>query len=167
MKALLICMMMLFTFGYVAEGVAGMFGFGKKVDVFLCPEVHGQITLNGEPLSGVKVMREVVYDDEFVDYAVTSGSGAFTFGELHTRSRTPGRPFDETRTVQAITAEYQDKQYLLWAYATDSISEESSISERLGSLRCDLSDEEIYHHFPRPDSSHLTYNVKGLCRWDF
>lgn len=142
-----------------------MFGFGKKVDVFLCPEVRGQITMNGEPLSGVRVMREVAYDDELIDYAVTSSSGVFTFGELHTRSRTPSKSFDETRTVQAITAEYDNKQYLLWAYATDSISEEALISGRLGSLKCELSDEEIYHHFPRPDSSHLTYNVKGLCRW--
>lgn len=157
---LLLCLMFIVT-----EGYAGMFGLGKRVDVFLCPEVRGQITMNGEPLSGVRVMREVVYDDGFVDETESSPEGQFSFAKLMTRSRTPTKAFDETRTVQAITAEFDGQRYLLWAYATDSIVEEALISEKLANLECDLANEEKYHHFPRPDSAHLTYNIKGVCRW--
>lgn len=157
--------MLVVLFGLVNEGYAGMFGLSKRYDVFLCPEVRGTITMNGEPLSDVKVMREVIYDDEIVDHTVTSGAGEFSFDELQIKSRTPGKAFAEARTRQVLVADYAGKRYLLWLHITDSTVEEPLISEKLGTLSCDLSDEEIYHHFPRPNNPDMTYNIKGICRW--
>ena len=142
-----------------------MFEFLKKHDVFLWPETKGKLTLGGDPLSGVTIVREVFYDTSIVETTITSSTGSFSFRDLNIRSRTPGKLFTEARTIQAITAEYRNDRYLLWAYATDSIVEEPLISEKLKDLKCDLNNEERYHHFPRPDSSHLTYNTKGICRW--
>lgn len=142
-----------------------MFGFGKRVDVFLCPEVHGQITLNGEPLSGVRLMREVFYDKEILDRTETSESGGFSFERLAIKSRTPNKAFVEARTHQIVVADYQGKRYLLWHHITDSIEEEPFITEKLQHLNCDLSDDEIYHHFPIPGRSDFTYNIKSICRW--
>lgn len=150
----------------INTGHAGMFGLGKKAEVFLCPDVQGQITLNGEPVAGVKILREVVYDDSFIDYATSSESGTFRFDELRTKSRTPNKAFDETRNVQVITAEFKGKQYLLWGYATSSITEEPLITDKLARLKCELTNEEKYHHFPIEDSPHLFYNIQGICRWD-
>ncbi len=45
-----------------------MFGFFKKYDAHLSPEVSGKILLNGQPLAGVKVERELCYIDEKKTY---------------------------------------------------------------------------------------------------
>lgn len=157
---LLLCLMFIVT-----EGYAGMFGLGKRVDVFLCPEVRGQITMNGEPLSGVRVMREVIYDGEILDRTVSSESGAFSFEQLAIRSRTPNKAFSEARTRQVLVADYEGKRYLLWLHITDSINEEPLISDKLQNLNCDLADDEIVHHFPIPGKPDFTYNIKSICRW--
>lgn len=154
-----------FLIGFSNEGYTGMFGFLKKVDVFLCPEVHGTIKMRGEPLSGVKIMREIIYDDEIVDRTITSEAGEFSFDTLKINSRTPNKAFDETRARQVIVADYNGRRYLLWLHITDSIDEEPLISEKLRNLNCDLENEEKYHHFPRSDSSDMTYNIKSICRW--
>lgn len=142
-----------------------MFEFLKKHDVFLCPRVEGRITVDGIPVHDVKIMREVIYDDELIDRTETSELGAFHFDELRIKSRTPSKAFDESRTRQVIVADYKGKRYLLWLHITDSIQEEPVISEKLKRLNCDLKNPETYHHFPMPGKPGLTYNIKSICRW--
>ncbi len=144
-----------------------MFGLGKKVDVFLCPAVQGQITMNGEPVAGLEITRELSYDGNFkLDYTRSSDSGHFSFDEVTTRSRTPNKPFVEARTRQVLIADYQGQRYVLWFYVTDDIREEPVISDKLRNLKCDFSSEDIYQHIPIPDKPHLTYNISGICRWE-
>ena len=47
---------------------ADMFSWLKKYDVHLSPAVHGSITFAGSPLTNVKVMRELTYDKEYLDF---------------------------------------------------------------------------------------------------
>lgn len=143
-----------------------MFGLGKKADVFLCPAVQGQITLNGEPLAGVEITRELSYDNIKLDRTRSSASGHFLFDEASTKSRTPNKAFVEARTHQILVADYQGQRYLLWHYVTGSIKEEPVISDKLRNLKCDLSSEEIYQHIPIPENPNLTYNIVGICRWE-
>lgn len=148
-----------------SEASAGMFGFGKKYDVFLCPEVKGVISINGEPVAGLTIMREVIYDDPHVETVETEVDGSFYFPPLTVRSSTPGKAFDETRTRQVLVTEYKGEKYVLWVYATDAIEEEPVIAEKLANLNCDLSNEKIHHHFTIPDHPSFTHNIISICRW--
>lgn len=91
----------------ISEVSAGMFGFGKKYDVFLCPEVKGSISIDGEPVEGLTIMREVIYDDAHVETVKTEEDGSFYFPPLTVQSSTPGKAFDETRTRQVLVTEYE------------------------------------------------------------
>lgn len=149
----------------ISEVSAGMFGFGKKYDVFLCPEVKGSISIDGEPVEGLTIMREVIYDESQVDEVKTAEDGSFYFPPLKVRSSTPGKAFDETRTRQVLVTEYQGEQYVLWVYATPAIEEEPVISEKLSQLDCDLTDEKTQHHFVIPEQPNFTHNIVSICRW--
>lgn len=154
-----------FLFLLISEVSAGMFGFGKKYDVLLCPEVKGSISINGQPVEGLTIMREVIYDDPHVETAETREDGSFYFPPLNVRSSTPGKAFDETRTRQVLVTEYQGEKYVLWVYATDAIEEEPVIAEKLSNLNCDLSNEKTQHHFQIPDHPSFTHNIISICRW--
>ncbi len=149
----------------ISEVSAGMFGLGKKYDVFLCPEVKGSISIDGQPVEGLAVMREVVYDDSHVEQVKTEKDGSFYFPPLMVRSSTPGKAFDETRTRQVLVTEYEGEQYVLWVYATPAIEKEPVVSEKLSQLNCDLRNEKTQHHFAIPDDPSFTHNIISICRW--
>lgn len=144
--------------------VAGMFGVGKKYDVSLSPEVRGSITLGGEPVAGLTIMREVIYDDAHVETVKTGSDGSFYFPALNIRSSVPGRAFDETRTRQVLVTEYLGEKYILWVYGTGDIEEEPVIAEKLSDLQCDLNDEKRAYHFTIPDYPSFTHNILSICQ---
>jgi hypothetical protein len=167
MKILVAVNVLFVTVIISAQGAsADMFSFLKRYDVFLCPKVEGRITLNGEPVVGVRVLREIIYDKGRVDTATTSGNGTFRFPELIAKSRTPGKAFDETRNRQVIVADHNGQKYLLWLYVTGRVTEEAVINEKLSSLDCDLSNEEKHHHFKKKENPSFTHNIKSICRWE-
>lgn len=149
----------------ISEVFAGMFGFGRKYDVFLCPEVKGAITIDGKPVEGLTIMREVIYDEAHVETVKTAEDGSFYFPSLSIRSSTPGKAFDETRNRQVLVTEYEGEKYLLWLYATDAIEEEPVITEKLSKLECDLRDEERIYHFEIPDAPSFTHDIKSICKF--
>ncbi|MAM00587.1 MAG: hypothetical protein CL583_19315 [Alteromonadaceae bacterium] len=148
-----------------SEGSADMFGWFKRYDVLLSPEVQGRITLAGAPVEHVKVFRETTYDGHTLESVTTDGDGRFFFPVRTTRSSTPGKPFDEQRLRQVLVAEYQGQDYLLWYYVTARLSGEVVINEKLRSLSCDLNDEEISHHFTMVENPDFTHNISSICRW--
>lgn len=148
----------------ISEVSAGMFGFGKKYDVFLCPEVKGSISIDGEPVEGLTIMREVIYDEAYVETVETKEDGSFYFPPLSARSSTPGKAFDETRNRQVLVTEYQGEKYLLWLYVTEAVEEEPVIVEKLSKLDCDLGDEERIYHFEIPDAPSFTHDIKSICK---
>lgn len=148
-----------------SEGAADMFGWFKRYDVLLTPEIEGRISLDGHPLKGVKVFREVTYDKVHLDSQLTDEEGVFRFSDLSTKSSTPGKPFDEQRLRQVLVAEYRGKDYLLWYYVTARLTGEVVIKDKLRSLSCDLTSEEVSHHFTMAENPHFTHNISSICRW--
>ena len=144
---------------------ADMFSWLKKYDVHLSPSVHGFIAIDSKPLSGIKVFREVDYDKSYNDVAVTDASGQFYFAEKQIKSRLPGNKFDQSKIRQVISLDYHGKTFVLWYLNTSSIEPQQAIVQRLATLNCDLSNEELEHVFPnieKPDFPHSTFSI---CRW--
>lgn len=149
------------------QAVADMFSLFKKYDVHLSPEVHGQITLEGKPLSNIEILRGLTYgdDDELIDKATTNEQGRFYFPEKNIRSRKPGSMFDESSTRQVINIRYEGKDYLLWYTRERGVNYSSAIADKLQKLNCDLSTSEQEIEFAHSENSEWKYLVHSICRW--
>ena len=67
---------------------AGVFGWLRGTEIQWSPEIHGVIAENGKPVSGLKVVRELHYeDDKFDDSTVTDHEGRFSFPRKTLRTR--------------------------------------------------------------------------------
>lgn len=67
---------------------AGVFNWLRGTEIQWSPEIHGIITKNGTPVSGLKVIRELYYeDDEFKDSTATDHEGRFSFPRKSLRTR--------------------------------------------------------------------------------
>jgi hypothetical protein len=145
--------------------MADMFSWLKKYDVHLSPAVQGIVTLDGKPVAGAEVLRELTYDKDYIDKTVTAADGSFRFLEKQIRSRKPGS-LQEMRTRQVISLRYQNKQHLLWYLTTSSITPQRAIVQKLASLQCDLTNEEleqVFTNVEKPDFPHSTFSI---CRWN-
>lgn len=148
------------------QAVAGMFGFLKRYDVHLSPEVHGSVTLDGKPMANLEVYRELHYGKNYIDKTVTGSDGRFSLPEKNIRSRIPGRLIDETRLRQVVSVYYDNKPYLLWYAVTDRIKEEKVVMEKLSTLDCDLKTPETSQHFVRHENPSFTHDISSICRWE-
>ena len=161
--------LMLFVVGLFllsSEVSAGMFGFGKKTEVHLSPEVNGVGTINGTPVEGAQVVRTLDYDQAYREEEVTDKNGHFSFPEKNIRSNRPNKMLDETRVRQIVTVNYEGTSYLLWYHTPGGITERTAVSQRLGSLHCDLMTPEkelLFRNHEKPDFPHAAFSI---CRWD-
>lgn len=150
----------------VATGVyAGMFGFMKKTTVHLSPPVEGVVTLNGQPLEGVKVYRTLDYDQEYKDQVLTDAEGRFAFREKNLESRRPNQLGDETRVRQVIGLDYEGKNYLLWYAVPGGITPRQALSQRLADMKCELTtpeEEQVFENIEKPEFPHSVFSI---CRW--
>lgn len=131
----------------------------------LSPAVHGKITLNGKSLHSIKVFRELDYGKSYNDEAITDEQEQFYFPEKNIKSRLPGNKFDQSKIRQVISLDHHGKTFVLWYLNTSSIKPQQAIVQRLATLNCDLSNEELEHIFPnieKPDFPHSTFSI---CRW--
>ncbi|WP_245861410.1 DUF4198 domain-containing protein [Arsukibacterium tuosuense] len=147
------------------QAMADMFSWLKKTDVHLSPAVQGTVLLDGKPVTGAEVLRELTYDKDYVDKAYTAEDGSFSFPEKYIRSRKPDSLM-EMRTRQVISLRYQDKQYLLWYLTTSSITPQQAVVKKLSSLQCDLNNkelEQVFSNIEKPDFPHSTFSI---CRWN-
>lgn len=150
----------------VDEVYSGMFGFMKKHEIHLSPEVKGQLLDNGQPVVGAPVFRELFYDgDQWDDQAVTDSDGHFYFPGKVIQSSAPSRPLAEPRNVQFITADWQGETYILWHVAVDAIGPSVTLERLLQDLNCDLATPEITHHFPNTEYPDFTHDIGSICRW--
>lgn len=148
-----------------SEVSAGMFGFGKKTEVHLSPEVKGRITLNGEAIEGAEVYRTLDYDKEYYDQTFTDQEGRFEFQEMNIRSGRPAKLMDETRVRQVIGAVVDGKKYLLWYHTPGGITERTAVTRRLRNLYCDLTTPEkelLFRNLEKPEFPHAAFSI---CRW--
>lgn len=146
--------------------MAAMFGFFKRYDVELSPEVHGQVTEDGTPLEAISVSREVHYDKSYTDETVTDKDGRFSFPPKAIRSSLPGKLFAEPRTIQFIHAHVDGQHFLLWHAVTGSTEIPQAFRERLTKLNCDITNPEITHHFTNYEHPDFDHNVGSICRWE-
>ncbi|TCI03403.1 hypothetical protein EZV61_11075 [Corallincola luteus] len=148
-------------------GNIGMFGLFKKFDVNLCPEVKGQILLEGKPVSGVKITRSLTYyyENERLDYTTTDDNGQFSFPEVNIRSRKPGSMFDVSRTYQELFAERCGQKYKLWRSTFHGIEKRPEYERKLGSLNCDLTSKLVKFEFKNNKNSNIDFFATSLARW--
>ncbi|MEQ6886293.1 DUF6795 domain-containing protein [Salicola sp. Rm-C-2C1-2] len=152
-------------FLYSSEVMADMFGWFKRYDVHLSPEVKGRILEDGEPIADVDVYRELIYAEHYMEKTVTDSEGRFSFPEKTIRSREPGKLLGVEHITQSITADHGQKTYLLWRTTSTSTTPERVIVEKLNHMECDLSNAETLHHFTIAEHPNFTHNVRGICRW--
>lgn len=141
-----------------------MFGWLKRYDVHLCPEVRGIISNNGEPLAGLRVYRELDYDRAYSDSAITDAQGRFFFAEKNIRSCLPGNMLDQSTVRQVLSVDYQQKTYLLWYSSTPSLQPHSAFQQALSDLQCELSSPEQHMVFANEEYPDHPLGVVGICK---
>ncbi len=149
---------------------ADMFGlFAKKYDVHLSPAVNGRLTKDGQPLAGIKVVRDLHYDKSHIDSTTTDADGKFGFPAKSIRSSLPGGIFtQETRVIQTINAELSGQSYLLWDTGQHGIKENPELAIRLKQLSCELNSDEVVYYVPNPQSKiGSEHGITTICRWPF
>ena len=144
---------------------AGITDWIAKQNVHLSPEVAGSITLNGVPLPGITVSRELHFGKEYVDTTKTAKDGSFHFPAKQIRSAKP-HSLAEIRTRQVIVVHHQHKPYVLWYLTTSSIAPQQAIVNRLANLHCELSDEEQEHIFANIEKPDFAHSIFSICRWN-
>lgn len=159
------CSLILFTL-VTTKVNADMFSWFKKYDVHLSPAVQGNITLDGKPLSGVTVFRELDYDASYSDDAVTDAQGRFQFAEKNIRSRQPGNKLDQSTIRQVISLDYQGQTYVLWYTSTPSIKPHATFQRLLSSLHCELTSPEQKYSLPNAEYPDFPHGVISICQLD-
>jgi len=155
------------SFFLTTQVAADMFGIFKKYDVHLSPEIHGQILLNGKPVSNQEVLRGLTYGDdkEIIDKTMTDDEGNFFLPEKVIRSRKPGSMFDESRTRQVIVTHHDNKDLMLWYTQSIGIAPNKALSEKLNKLNCDLTNSEEETEFSSYEYPRTGYLLHSICRW--
>ncbi|MAD74046.1 MAG: hypothetical protein CML20_04480 [Rheinheimera sp.] len=141
-----------------------MFDWLKKHDVHLSPAIQGTVLMDGMPLAGVRVSRELHYDQEYVDTTRSDDNGNFSFPAKTIRSSKPGT-LQELRTRQVIVVHHQQQTYLLWYLTTSSIKPQQAIVQRLAALNCELSNDEQEQVFPNVENPDFPHSTFSICRW--
>lgn len=168
----ILCFTLIAIFLYSMESQA-MFGFFKKTEVQLSPPVKGRITDNGEPLSGVEVVRELFYsgydkESAIIDYALTNTNGEFSFVEKVIKSRAPNDVFGQNIPVSQeiyIKKEGKDDIFLLWGVSKHWRSA-PPLNDLMLQLNADLQNKEVDHMVNT--SGYDTRNeqlVTTICYW--
>ena len=153
-------------FVFSQQVMADMFSWFKKYDVHLSPAVQGKVLLDGKPVSGIKVFRELDYDKSYNDEAVTDEHGQFSFAEKNIRSRQPGNKLDQSTIRQVISLDYQSKTYVLWYTSTPSIAPHATFQRLLGALHCELTTAEKKYSLANIEYPDFPHGVVSICQLD-
>ncbi|WDE05162.1 hypothetical protein SG34_028355 [Thalassomonas viridans] len=145
-----------------------MFGFFKKYDVHLCPEVKGQILKEGKAVAGTEVIRSLTYVDnkERIDSVKTDNEGYFIFPEVNIRSKMPGNFMVEHTTRQIIFVEDEDQKRPLWLSTHTGIKPVSTYNKKLASLNCDLTSPLAHFEFTHEYNPDRRHSAASICRWE-
>ncbi len=157
-----------FLFSFSTMVTAAMFGLFKTYDVHLCPEVKGQIVLEGKPVAGVKITRSLVFWDEDprIDSITTDENGEFSLPEVNIRSKKPGNMLVQEHTAQKIYAELEGQKYLLWFSVLPGYESRPEYARKLTTLNCELSEKLTKFEFRNDEIEELPFTASSLCHWD-
>ncbi len=148
---------------------AGTFDMFKKRDIEMCSETEGRITLNGEPVVGIEVLRELFYPDpehQHADSTITDSDGRFYFPKVAISSRKPRIYTGVLGTEQLIGVKHEGEMYYLWRAFLQGDSVHPEYRNKLTSLECDLASEEVYFTFSNPANHDSPFEASSICRWD-
>ena len=145
-----------------------MFGLIKKYSVHMCSEVKGVLTLNGAPVEGALIKRNLLFAHkvEKEDQVTTGYDGSFYLPEVVIDSKIPGDMFSHELTYQVIRAIYDNEEYELWNSELRGIDEYEEYKQKLFSLNADLISPNVEFLFPNHNNPNLGFYGSTICRWD-
>ncbi|CAM3666923.1 carboxypeptidase-like regulatory domain-containing protein [Rheinheimera salexigens] len=127
---------------------ADMFGWLKKTELELSPEIKGVVTQDGKPVAGAKVLRLLTYSDkEFNDSTTTDEHGRFYLPTKKVKLKVS--PMFDTWASQILEVEYADKKIEIWSAGATSVLDYDSIKQLLSGIKCELSAPVIRLGIPR------------------
>lgn len=160
-----------FLFISTQVNAMGLFDF-LKINVL--SDVNGVVTLNGQPVSGVKVVLNVriVFNNEKIEVVTeTDINGKFHFDAINSKSINTILP-SAKMIDQRITFHYQGKEYLGWDMVKNNYDyngELNDLSEPENrnnlipfNLSCELNDKST----TRRSGTHEHIALTGICRWE-
>ncbi len=141
---------------------AGVFGWLKKTELELSPEVNGTVTLHGKPLASATVHRYLSYGDkEFNDRVTTDANGQFRLPIKTARIRVSAM-FD-TWVSQKLVVEHANQKTEIWATGATNTVDYDSVRQLLSSMQCELTSPEMRLDIPRRNPQSPPLGVGSIC----
>lgn len=133
----------------------GIFDAGK---VCVFSHVKARLTMNGEPVANVKVIRQWEWQELKEESTTTNAEGEFEFPAIFERSITRFFP-SELIVGQALYVVVGGEKTKFWSHAKRKPEENSEFKGKPISLFCELTNETQLHE--ELGSAMLT-----LCTWE-
>ncbi|MBB1296177.1 MULTISPECIES: DUF6795 domain-containing protein [Pseudoalteromonas] len=144
--------------------------FGNHIGAYkvhLCPEVKGQASEKGKPLSNVKIERVLNFSDgkSVEDFTYTDNNGGFSLPEINIRSNQPAVPLAEIFTSQAIYLSYNNEEYCLWGSRLSGVKYREEYARKLRQLIADISNGKVLFKFQNKKTEGYKFEALSICRW--
>ena len=121
-------------------------------------EVKAQLTLNGETLSGTKVIRRWEWNELKEESTVTDENGNFEFPSVFERSLSRMLPV-ELVIAQGLYVVIDGEEKKIWSNSKREPEENAEFGGKPIALMCELTNElEIYRDFGS--------RMRTLCTWE-
>ncbi|MCG3727822.1 carboxypeptidase regulatory-like domain-containing protein [Vibrio cincinnatiensis] len=139
-----------------------MFGWLKKTELELSPEVKGTITLHGKSVVGATVYRYLTYSDkEFKDSTMTDAQGHFQLPAKIAKLRSS--PMFDTTVTQTLVVEHAYSRTEIWAAANLNTLNYDSIQKLLSSMKCELTSPDMRLEIPMRNPQSPPLGVVTRC----
>ncbi|MGY5582780.1 carboxypeptidase-like regulatory domain-containing protein [Vibrio cincinnatiensis] len=163
-KIFMLALALMLTFTCLSAE-AGVFGWLKKTELELSPEVKGTITLHEKPVVGAIVHRLLSYGDrEFNDKVTTDANGQFNLPAKKARIRVS--PMFDTWVSQKLIVEHAGQKIEIWSAGDTSVLNYDSIKLLLSSINCELSTPEMVLVIPRRNPQSPPFGVGSICTFE-
>jgi hypothetical protein len=158
----------IFRYLFILFGVVGLFlllmqkgvamTFFKKEEVVLASPFEAKLTLNGKPVDGAKVTRQLQWTEKVdrMEETWSDNSGNFKFPAALEKLRIPA--LSQFVINQTITVNVDNKEYVIWLCGKMEEKLYGETGVELRNIICDLSKER-----ERVDSLGF---LSTSCVWD-
>ncbi|MEE2002287.1 carboxypeptidase-like regulatory domain-containing protein [Alkalimonas sp. MEB108] len=144
---------------------AGVFGWFKKTELELSPEVNGTVTLHNKPVAGATVHRYLTYSDKkFNDSAITDEQGHFQLPVKIAKLRVS--PMFDTTVTQTLVVEHANSRTEIWAAANLNTLNYDSIRQLLSSMQCELTSPDMRLEIPMRNPQSPPLGVVSICTFE-
>ena len=142
--------------------MADMFGWLKKKELQLSPEVNGVVLLNGQAAAGLEITRNLTHgDDTYRDYAIADAEGKFKFAPKKIKVR---ESMFDTNVSHEIYIKQDENITLLWYAGMLNTMDYDSFNVLLQNMTCELTAPELrYDLKPDPSQPGLYLGVISRC----